>query len=110
MQRKALKATRSLSAANSLEAIAREWHGTVFASKVSTGHANRTLIRLEQDIFPWLGAQPITDVKRSNCSLRCDASSREGRSKPRTEPSRRAANFSDMPSPRGGPSTTLPLP
>jgi integrase len=63
MQRKALKATRSLSAANSFEAIAREWHGTVFASKVSTGHANRTLIRLEQDIFPWLGAQPIIDVK-----------------------------------------------
>jgi integrase len=30
---------------------------------VSAGHAARTLIRLEQDVFPWLGGLPIGDIK-----------------------------------------------
>jgi integrase len=61
--RRAEKVTRSQAATNSFEAVAREWHATVHVEKVSAGHAARTLIRLEQDVFPWLGGLPIADVK-----------------------------------------------
>jgi integrase len=61
--RRAEKVTRSQAATNSFEAVAREWHATVHVEKVSAGHAARTLIRLEQDVFPWLGGLPIIDVK-----------------------------------------------
>lgn len=44
------------------EAVAREWLETVHQTKVSAGHAERTRIRLEQDIFPWLGRRPIGEV------------------------------------------------
>lgn len=47
----------------SLEAVAREWIETIHEVKVSLGHANRTRIRLEQDIFPWLGRRPIAEIK-----------------------------------------------
>lgn len=50
-------------ATNSFEVVAREWHATVHASQVSAGHAARTLTRLEQDVFPWLGALPIGDIR-----------------------------------------------
>lgn len=46
----------------SFEAVAREWLETVHQTKVSAGHAQRTRIRLEQDIFPWLGRMPIGEV------------------------------------------------
>ena len=52
-----------MKAADSFEIIAREWHATIHANKVSAGHAERTRIRLEQDIFPWLGALPIIEIK-----------------------------------------------
>jgi integrase len=45
------------------EHVAREWLATVHEAKVSTGHAERTRIRLEQDAFPWLGRRPIGDVE-----------------------------------------------
>ncbi len=61
-KRKAEKATRAELAANTFEAVAREWHQTVHIPKVSEGHAARTLLRLEQDVFPWIGAMPIADV------------------------------------------------
>lgn len=44
------------------EAVAREWLETVHQTKVSEGHAQRTRIRLERDIFPWLGNRPIGEV------------------------------------------------
>ncbi len=47
----------------SFEAVAREWWETVHAAKVSEGHADRTLIRFEQDAFPWLGRRPIAVVE-----------------------------------------------
>lgn len=53
---------KGLPALGSLEAIAREWHSTVHTAKVSEGHAERTLIRLEQDVFPWLGAMKLAEV------------------------------------------------
>lgn len=48
---------------NSFEAVAREWHETIHLAKVSAGHAARTLIRLEQDVFPWLGGAPVGEIK-----------------------------------------------
>lgn len=61
--RRAEKASRSELAVNSFEAVAREWHTTIHSAQVSAGHAARTLIRLEQDVFPWLGGLPIGEIK-----------------------------------------------
>lgn len=61
-KKKARKATRAELAANTFEAVAREWHQAVHTAKVSEGHAERTLIRLQQDAFPWIGATPIAEV------------------------------------------------
>ena len=61
--RKAEKASRVAESAGSFEAVAREWHAAVHVHKVSAGHAARTLIRLAQDVFPWIGATPIADIK-----------------------------------------------
>jgi integrase len=61
--RRAEKQSRSQEVINSFEAVAHEWHATVHVAKVSAGHAARTLIRLEQDVFPWLGGQTISEIK-----------------------------------------------
>ena len=50
---------------DSFEALAREWLSTVHGVKVSDGHADRTRIRLEQDVFPWLGRRPVGGIKPS---------------------------------------------
>lgn len=47
---------------DTFEAIARDWWAKVHKAKVSDGHAERTLIRFEQDAFPWLGRRPIAEV------------------------------------------------
>ena len=61
--RRAEKASRSQGVLNGFEAVAREWHATIHVEKVSAGHAARTLIRLEQDVFPWLGGLPVGEIK-----------------------------------------------
>ena len=48
---------------NTFEHLAREWLKTVHEVKVSEGHAERTRIRLEQDVFPWLGRRPIAEIE-----------------------------------------------
>lgn len=53
---------QGLPAEGSFEHVAREWHQTVHIAKVSPGHAERTLTRLTQDIFPWLGSMPIASI------------------------------------------------
>jgi integrase len=50
-------------APGSFEAVAREWLANVHEHKVSAGHAERTRIRFENDVFPWIGARPIGDVE-----------------------------------------------
>jgi integrase len=47
----------------SFEALAREWWATVHVAKVSQKHADRTMTRFEQDVFPWLGARPIREIE-----------------------------------------------
>ncbi|ORU89541.1 MAG: hypothetical protein A6F71_00830 [Cycloclasticus sp. symbiont of Poecilosclerida sp. M] len=46
----------------SFESIAREWHGK-FGKNWSDSHTARTIKHLENNIFPWLGAMPINDIK-----------------------------------------------
>jgi len=46
---------------NSFEFVAREWHSK-FSADWSESHKSRTLIRLEQNAFPWLGATNINDI------------------------------------------------
>lgn len=59
--RKAAKATRAERAANSYEAVAREWYGKQAKAWVK-GHADKVLRRQEADIFPWLGGRPIAEI------------------------------------------------
>ncbi len=54
---------QGLPPAGSFEAVAREWIQTVHQHKVSPGHAARTLIRLEQDVFPWIGRTAINALE-----------------------------------------------
>lgn len=60
--RKALKAASEERAANSFELVAREW----FAKQKATwadSHSAKILLRLENDIFPWLGKKPTAEIK-----------------------------------------------
>lgn len=56
-----IKRSKKLAAENSFEAIAREWH-TKFTPKWTKEHGERILIRLEQNVFPWVGRRPINEV------------------------------------------------
>ena len=59
--RKVQKATKVERAANSFEAIAREW----FAKNRETwaaSHADKIIKRLENDVFPWLGGKAIAEI------------------------------------------------
>lgn len=59
--RKVNKAAIVERAANSFEAVAREWYAK-HADGWAEGHGNRILRRLERDIFPWLGGRPIAEI------------------------------------------------
>lgn len=59
--RKATKQSRQERAANSFEAVAREWH-TKFSATWSASHGDRIIRRLANNIFPWLGDKPIADI------------------------------------------------
>jgi len=59
--RKAEKRTARLNAANSFEAVAREWHAK-YAPSISNSHAQRNLRRLEVHVFPYLGRDPISGI------------------------------------------------
>lgn len=59
--KKATKASKDDRAANSFEVVAREWFAKQKATWVPS-HAEKILLRLENDIFPWLGARPVAEV------------------------------------------------
>lgn len=56
-----IKRSKKMADENSFEAVAREWHAK-FTPQWSKNHGERILIRLEQNIFPWLGKRPINEV------------------------------------------------
>jgi integrase len=62
INRKAQKAAKEDSAANSFEVVAREWL-TKFAPAWAPTHSDRIIRRFERDIFPWLGLVPVANVK-----------------------------------------------
>lgn len=62
VNRKVAKLTKNQNAANSFEAIAREW----IEKRIpiwQPSHWKKVIARLENDIFPWLGDRPITEIK-----------------------------------------------
>lgn len=56
------KLANAVVAGNSFEAVGREWFAKFSAGWVK-GHADKVLGRLLNDIFPWLGSRPISDIK-----------------------------------------------
>ena len=61
---------QGLPATDSFEAVAREWVTTIHSARVSPGHAARTLVRFEQDVFPYIGRRPLAAVEPPEL-LRC---------------------------------------
>ena len=59
--RKMMKAARVERGVNSFEVVAREWLAKHSNSWVEN-HANRTILRFERDIFPWVGVRPISEL------------------------------------------------
>jgi integrase len=60
--RKAVKASKAESAANSFEVIAREWYENKMLDK-SEHHQKRAMSLFNRDIFPYIGKKPIVDIK-----------------------------------------------
>lgn len=52
----------TVSAGASFEEVSREWHGK-FKGEWSEVHATTIMDRLEKDVFPYLGARPIEEVR-----------------------------------------------
>ncbi len=59
--RKAQKSARAESAANSFEVIAREWFAKHSKNWVPN-HSNRVIRLFENNVFPWLGNRPISEI------------------------------------------------
>ena len=59
--RKAQKSAKEDRAANSFETVAREWFATHCAN-LAKNHSGRIMARFERDIFPWIGARPVSEV------------------------------------------------
>jgi integrase len=55
------KLTRHLAAADTFEALAREWH-SIRMPTLSEGHQRRTLTAMENNLFPSLGTRPIGSI------------------------------------------------
>jgi integrase len=62
MVRAVQKQTRQQAAANSFEAVAREWHGKKKPGW-APATAQRMLRSLENNVFPWIGSKPISEIK-----------------------------------------------
>lgn len=60
--KKAQKAATVAVAENSFEVVSREWHGK-FSHTWSEVHATTLKERMEKDLFPYLGARPIGEIK-----------------------------------------------
>jgi integrase len=49
----------------SLEAVAREWHAKAYADKTE-GTREKTLTRLEHDVFPIIGSLPVSQIEAAH--------------------------------------------
>ena len=59
--RKAKKSAKADRAANSFEVVAREWYAK-HKPNWAASHADKIILRLEKDVFPWLGSKPIAEI------------------------------------------------
>ena len=60
--KQAEKLRQRQAAADSLEAVAREWFDRHLSTKAAS-HRDKVVRRLERDVFPFIGHRPITDIK-----------------------------------------------
>ena len=60
-QRKASKAAGEEKAANAFEVVAREWFAKQ-KTQWADSHADKVIRRLENDLFPWIGSRPVSDI------------------------------------------------
>jgi len=60
--KKAVKSSKAKSALNSFEVVAREWYERHLTDK-SEHHQKRTIRIFTKDIFPYLGAKPINEIR-----------------------------------------------
>jgi hypothetical protein len=56
------RALAGLPALDSFEAVAREWFEKNEPSWAAS-HSDKIIRRLERDVFPWIGAKPIADIR-----------------------------------------------
>jgi integrase len=61
-QRKAAKAAFIANSEITFEAVAREWF-KLNESNWVPNHSSKIIGRLENDVFPWIGARPVGDIK-----------------------------------------------
>ncbi|MCS3390382.1 tyrosine-type recombinase/integrase [Burkholderia thailandensis] len=59
--KKLVKTARQIQAANTFEAVARDWYVRMMSEKAES-HRVKVIARLEKDIFPWLGEKPIAEI------------------------------------------------
>ena len=59
--KKATKAIKSNLVANSFEIVAREWLSKMTPAWAPT-HLSKIVLRLENDVFPWIGSKPISEI------------------------------------------------
>src|SRR5690606_4713572 len=51
--------------ANTFEVVTREWFEK-FKPQWVAGHADKIIRRFERDVFPWLGARPMSEIKAAD--------------------------------------------
>src|SRR6202042_3194962 len=56
------KRAAKIAAASSFEDVAREWF-LKFSVRWAESHSSKVLLRLENDLFPWLGSRPISGIE-----------------------------------------------
>jgi integrase len=56
------KQLKLLAAGNTFESIGREWH-LKFAPGWAKTHADKVLVRLTKNVFPWIGSRPISELE-----------------------------------------------
>lgn len=105
IQRKAVKAATLEKAGNSLEVVAREWFQKQKATWAKS-HADKIILRLENDIFPWLGKRPISEVTAKELLATLNRVVDREAVESATASSRTAVRYSGTPSPPGVPRGT----
>jgi hypothetical protein len=56
--KKQMKRAAKVAATNTFEAVGREWFAK-FSATWAASHNSKVLLRLENDLFPWLGNRPV---------------------------------------------------